>query len=123
MRSVTFFVLGGGAGGAALGVAYYLLDPLNPDADLKGNILTGMAIGALSGVVFSFVQLNKQVIVPNSPPDVELDEEFQGSLIDRPLERFPGVDPPSNPFPLSVQFGPKRNRSPVIPLLGMIYRF
>ena len=41
VRSLAFYTLGGGAGGAAIGVAYWMLDPLAPSADLRGSILQG----------------------------------------------------------------------------------
>lgn len=82
MRTVTFYTLGGAGAGAALGAAYYMLDPLNPEADIRNDMLVGMGIGSFAGFIFSFVQLNKQVVLPNSGPmpDNEFNQPYLGAL-------------------------------------------
>ena len=64
MRTVAFFGLGGGAAGAFLGIALWLLDPLNPSADLTNNALQGFAVGAIGGSVMGVLQLQRQMILP-----------------------------------------------------------
>ncbi len=82
MRTVTFFTLGGAGAGATLGLAYYMLDPLNPDADIRNDMLVGMGIGTFAGLIFGFVQLNKQAVMPNSSPmpDNEFNQPYLGAL-------------------------------------------
>lgn len=72
LRTVAAFTIGGGAGGAVLGAAYWLMDPLNPNADLKETALVGFGIGAIAGFIFGINQLYKQAVIPGyqtQPPD------------------------------------------------------
>jgi hypothetical protein len=116
MRTVTFFTLGGAGAGAALGVAYYMLDPLNPDADIRNDILVGMGLGTFAGLIFGFVQLNKQVIMPNSSPmpDNEFNQPYLGGLPPLPQNYqlsqntpFQGINKPNDAFvhPRILLFG------------------
>ena len=90
MRTVTFYTIGGAGAGAALGMAYYMLDPLNPDADIRNDMLVGMGIGSFAVLIFSFVQLNKQVVVPNSSPlpDNEFNQPYIGALPATPMRDY-----------------------------------
>jgi len=90
MRTVTFYTLGGAGVGTALGMAYYMLDPLNPEADIRNDMLVGMGIGSFAGVIFAVLQLNKQAVVPNSSPmpDNEFNQPYMGALPATPMRDY-----------------------------------
>lgn len=72
MQSVALFTIGGAGGGAVLGAAYWMMDPLNPNADLRESAMIGLGIGAIAGFIFGVNQLYKQAIIPGYrtlPPD------------------------------------------------------
>lgn len=80
MQSVTYFTMGGGAAGAGLGIAYWLLDPLNPSADLTNSALQGFAVGSLLGMIMGIMQLQRQMVLPYQPQEPMMDE-FDGNAM------------------------------------------
>lgn len=77
LKKLAIFTIGGGAGGGILGVAYWMLDPLAPDSDIRTNAINGMGLGILAGFVFGAMQLNKQAILPYVEPDaMMMDDEY-----------------------------------------------
>lgn len=80
LRTVALFGMGGGAGGAALGVMYWLLDPLSPSSDFTHNSLTGFAFGAFAGVIFGVMQLQQQAVLPYESPTAPPPGEFDGAV-------------------------------------------
>lgn len=125
MRNATFYILGGTAAGAGLGIVYFMLDPLNPNADFKGNVLTGAAIGALAGMVSSVMMLSRQVVVPETVPysEDEFEQEVQGSLLNRPLGSPAGFLRSNSAMAFSESAGFGRDPQPAIPLVGFAYSF
>lgn len=111
VRSLAFYTLGGGAGGVALGIAYWMLDPLAPGADLRGTILQGYGVGVFLGFIFGVTQLNKQAVFPYIEPTPI--DEFEGGVL--------RLDP--QPLPFVYSEGPPRKRSLEIPLFQMQYKF
>jgi hypothetical protein len=77
LRTLAFYTVGGAAGGALLGIAYWALDPLAPSADLRASSLQGMGIGVFGGFAFGVLMLNQQAKLlyrQELPTD-----EFQGN--------------------------------------------
>lgn len=111
VRSLAFYTVGGGAGGIALGIAYWMLDPLAPGADLRGTILQGYGVGVFLGFIFGVTQLNKQAVFPYVEPDMI--DEFEGGALRLNHQ----------PVPYVFAEGPPRKRSFEIPLFQMQYKF
>lgn len=90
MQNIAFFSLGGGAAGAALGLCYYLLDPLGPGSDLVNSALQGLAVGALAGTLLGIMQLQRQMVLPYQGPQglPPSDNEFMGNTQRMEWERF-----------------------------------
>lgn len=76
MKTVTYFTYGGAGVGAIAGAMYFLIDPLGPSADFRGNVLTGAGVGAIAGMILGFMQLNRQAIMPGYR--IEDENEFFG---------------------------------------------
>ncbi len=111
VRSIAFYTLGGGAGGAVIGIAYWMLDPLAPSADLRGSVLQGYGVGVFLGFIFGITQLNKQAVFPYSEP--EMLDEFDGNVQNNTIKKDPFV---------YAETAPKR-RSLEIPLFQFQYKF
>ena len=79
MKTLALFSIGGGAGGAGFGAMIWLLDPLNPNADLTHSIFTGFAVGAIVGAIFGGMQLQKQAVYPYQP-GLPAPSEFDGAM-------------------------------------------
>ena len=79
LQTVSTYTLAGGGGGMILGFAYWLLDPLAPNADLKGSLLQGYGVGVFLGFVFGILQLNRQAILPYQDEGIQ---DFQGSILE-----------------------------------------
>jgi hypothetical protein len=113
LRQLAFYTVGGSAGGALLGVAIWMLDPLAPEADIRLNALSGVGIGAVLGFVFGIMQLNRQAVLPYQEPAVP-DNEFGW----RPLK-----DPTLSPD--TIRYGslstPKDRKH--LPLFSFGFRF
>ncbi len=63
-QTVAEYTVWGGLGGAGLGAAYWLTDPLDSSKDLRETILVGFGIGAIAGFLFSLNSLYKKAIIP-----------------------------------------------------------
>jgi hypothetical protein len=111
VRSVAYYTIGGGVLGAGVGIAYWLLDPLAPSADLRGSSLQGYGVGAFLGFIFGIIQLNKQAVFPYSEP--EIPSEFEGGAQNLPLE--------GNSYHYAQS--PLRPRAPQIQLVNYQYKF
>ena len=111
IRSIAYFTLGGGVLGAGLGVAYWMLDPLAPNADLRGSVLQGYGVGVFVGFIFGVMQLNKQAVFPYTEPVPP--SEFEGNTQNFPRE--------GNSYLYADQ--QRKPRSPQIPLLNFQYKF
>lgn len=111
VRSLAFYTLGGGAGGVALGIAYWMLDPLAPGADLRGTVLQGYGVGVFLGFIFGVSQLNKQAVFPYIEP--EPFNEFEGGALNQNIQ----------PAPFVYSEGPPKKRSFEIPLFQLQYKF
>ncbi|OGG97697.1 MAG: hypothetical protein A2508_09910 [Candidatus Lambdaproteobacteria bacterium RIFOXYD12_FULL_49_8] len=110
LKTMALFSVGGAAGGAALGVAVWMLDPLNPNSDFTNSMFTGLAVGTFAGLIFGGMQLQKQAVFPY-------------------YEDYPA---PSNEFDDSSPFGPqgylyrpgdKKNKNPRMPLAHFRFKF
>lgn len=116
MRTVAFFSLGGGAAGAFLGIALWLLDPLNPNADLTNNALQGFAVGAIGGSIMGVLQLQRQMVLPYrndfSPAEPS---EFQGDARRYKLDPMKEI--------MTAQFPAVRNTNRSIPLMNLQFKF
>jgi len=112
LRTVAYFSLGGGAGGAVLGLAVWMLDPLSPDADLRMSAASGMGVGFIVGFILGIMQLNKQAVFPYSEPIME--NEFQGSI-----NTYPFIGEKNRYY----SDNRKRSSSPEIPLLQLKFKF
>lgn len=111
VQSLAFYTAGGGLGGMALGIAYWMLDPLAPNADLRGSMLQGYGVGVFLGFIFGITQLNKQAVFPyTEPPPID---EFEGNIGYRDLSRQRDV--------FAELRVPRKN--PGIPLFSFRYRF
>ncbi|MBU2515065.1 hypothetical protein KJ966_27410 [bacterium] len=77
LRSVAYYSIAGGAGGMVIGLAYWMLDPLAPGADLRGSLLQGYGVGVFLGFVFGVLQLNRQAVFPYQE---EINDEFKGEV-------------------------------------------
>jgi hypothetical protein len=111
LRQLAFYTIGGSAGGAALGVVIWMLDPLAPEADVRLNALSGVGVGAVLGFVFGIMQLNRQVVLPYRAP------EAPGPTGWRPLR-----DPTLNPDPIRYgSLSPPKDRH--LPLFSLGVRF
>lgn len=75
LKKLAIFSVGGAAGGAVLGVAFWMLDPLAPDNDIRINAINGMGLGVIAGFVFGVMQLNKQALLPYTEPDFMMQED------------------------------------------------
>ena len=84
VRSVAFYTIGGGVLGACVGIAYWMLDPLAPSADLRGSVMQGYGGGVFLGFIFGMLQLNKQAVFPYTNPGVP--NEFDGNVQNIPFE-------------------------------------
>lgn len=113
LRQLAFYTVGGSAGGALLGVAIWMLDPLAPEADIRLNALSGMGVGSVLGFIFGIMQLNRQAVFPYEEPAIPGDDI--GGL-------FPGAQPSD---PLSIRFSRDRRDSnrPEVPILNFHIRF
>lgn len=111
LRSVALYTVGGGVLGSGIGVAYWLLDPLAPNADLRGGVMQGFGAGVFLGMIFGFVQLNKQAVVPYK--DSTPTNEFQGSLQNVPNE--------GNSFHIAERR--EKSSSPRISIINYQFRF
>ncbi len=112
LKTVAFFTLGGGAGGAVLGLAVWMLDPLAPNADLRLSAASSMGVGFLVGFIFGIMQLNKQAVFPYSEPD--MGNEFQGSI-----NTYPFIGEKNRYY----SDNKKRSTSTEIPLLHLRFKF
>ncbi len=110
-RSVAYYTIGGGVLGAGIGIAYWMLDPLAPSADLRGSIAQGYGVGVFLGFIFGVIQLNKQAVFPYSEPP--LPSEFEGGVQNLPLQgsSYHFAENPTKPI------------KPQIPLLNYQYKF
>lgn len=111
VQTLAFYTAGGGLGGMALGIAYWMLDPLAPNADLRGSMLQGYGVGVFLGFIFGITQLNKQAVFPYTEP--EPINEFEGNLGYRDL--------PGRQDVLAELRIPRKN--PGIPVFSFQYRF
>lgn len=86
LRTLAFYTVGGAAGGALLGIAYWALDPLAPSADLRASSLQGMGIGVFGGFAFGVLMLNQQakLLYRQELPS----NEFQGNNADYYNQKF-----------------------------------
>lgn len=111
MQTIAYYTIGGGVLGAGLGIAYWMLDPLAPSADLRQSVLQGYGIGVFFGVIFGALQLNKQAVFPYSEP--ELPSEFEGGAQNLPFDgnsfRYSQID--------------EKPKAPEVPILNFQYRF
>ena len=125
MQTITIYTLGGTAVGAGLGFVYYMLDPLNPNADFKQNFLTGAAIGTFAGFIAGIMILHQQATVPNSSPypEEEFEQEVDESLIGQSFGNSPDFYQSGKTMILSENIGFRQNRESVIPLVGVIIYF
>ncbi len=112
LKTVAYFSLGGGAGGAVLGLAVWMLDPLSPDADLRLSAASGMGAGFIVGAILGVMQLNKQAVFPYSEP--AMDNEFQGSI-----DTYPFIGEKNRYYSENK----KRSTSSDIPLLHLKFKF
>lgn len=111
IRSVAYYTIGGGVLGSVLGIAYWMLDPLAPSADLRGSVMQGYGVGVFFGFIFGVMQLNKQAVFPYTEPTVP--SEFDGNT-----QIFPS---PGNSYRLAgIESKP---HAPEIPLFSFQYRF
>ncbi|MDX2471319.1 MAG: hypothetical protein QNL04_12170 [SAR324 cluster bacterium] len=116
MRSVAFFSLGGGAAGAFFGIALWLLDPLNPSADLTNNALQGFAVGAIGGSIMGVLQLQRQMVLPYRNDYVPSEpNEFEGGASNYKIDPMREI--------MTAQFPQERNSNPSIPLAKYQFRF
>ena len=81
IQTVALFSVGGGAGGAGFGIALWLLDPLNPSADLTNLALQGFAAGSLIGIVLGIMQLQRQMLLPPVQEEYQGPSEFEGNVL------------------------------------------
>ncbi len=81
LQTVAFFSIGGGAAGAGFGIALWLLDPLNPSADLTNLALQGFAAGSLIGIVLGIMQLQRQMLLPPIQDQYQGPSEFEGNVL------------------------------------------
>jgi hypothetical protein len=112
LKTVAIFSLGGGAGGAVLGLAVWMLDPLDPDSDLRLSAASGMGAGFLVGFIFGIMQLNKQAVLPYSDPG--MGNEFQGRI-----DSYPYIGEKNRYY----SDNRKRKSSHDIPILRLKYKF
>ena len=111
VRSIAFYTIGGGVLGACVGVAYWMLDPLAPSADLRGSVMQGYGGGVFLGFIFGVLQLNKQAVFPYSDP--EFPNEFNGNVQNMPFE--------GNSYHIVDRR--TKSRSPQLPLFQFQYKF
>ncbi|MCP4754719.1 MAG: hypothetical protein GY866_27885 [Proteobacteria bacterium] len=111
LRTLSVYTAAGGGGGIALGIAYWMLDPLDPDRDFRLSVLNGMGVGFVLGFIFGAMQLNQQAILPYEEEiPYEYEEEAQYSpLYEKRMVNFGAI--------------PKPKRRPGIPLIQFQYRF
>lgn len=112
VRSLAFYTLGGGVLGIGVGIAYWMLDPLAPSADLRGSVAQGYGGGVFVGFIFGITQLNKQAVFPYRDP-VMVDEFDDIST---------NLRPKPDPFDYSFLDPPKR-KPLEIPIFEMEYTF
>jgi len=113
MKSVALYSVGGGAAGAALGVAIWLLDPLNPNSDFTNMVLTGFGVGTIGGAVWGALELQKSSIRYDIPEPIR----DQGSGFDQNGYLI-------HPFPSSIAPYRQANRKPIKrPLTLIHYQF
>ncbi|MDT8447017.1 MAG: hypothetical protein RRB13_09040 [bacterium] len=112
LRTVALMSLGGGAGGAVLGVMVWLLDPLNPSADFTHSTLTGFAVGTIAGAVFGGMMLQSQAVLPYQAPAAPKPSEFDGAI---PM----GQASPAMPQYQRAQI----ERGPLLPIAAYQIRF
>ncbi|MCG8337207.1 MAG: hypothetical protein MJE63_22130 [Proteobacteria bacterium] len=110
-RSVAYYTIGGGVLGAGIGIAYWMLDPLAPSADLRGSVAQGYGVGVFLGFIFSVMQLNKQAVFPYTEPQIP--SEFEGGAQNLPLQ--------GNSYHFAEN--PTKPTNPAIPLLNYQYKF
>lgn len=112
MEAISFYTLGGAGVGIGLGAAIFLLDPLNPDANLADYAKQGLAVGAIAGTIFGITQLQKQAITPksNNNNDSGPSEFYESRL---------RIDPMDREERRLANLG----REPMLPLVGMVIRF
>jgi len=111
MKTIALFAMGGGAGGAGLGMMIWLLDPLNPASDFTHSTLSGFAAGTLVGVVLGGMQLQRQAVFPYSNQPVP-PGEFDGAM---PM----GMNMPHSPAMPTHH----KERSPRLPLASFQLKF
>lgn len=111
IRTLAYYTLGGGAGGAVLGVAFWMLDPLAPGANLRGSMLQGYGAGVMLGLAFGVMQLNRQAVLPYQAP--EIPSEFEGGAQNFPTE--------GNSFHYAKK--PEKLEAPQIPIFNYQIRF
>jgi len=85
-------------------------------------MLVGMGLGSFAGLIFSFVQLNKQVVVPNSSPipDNEFNQPYMGALPVVPRRDYQLSQ--IAPFPVSDGINDNIDYSQIL-LFGVQVRF
>ncbi len=110
-RSIAFYTIGGGVLGAGVGIAYWMLDPLAPSADLRVSVLQGYGVGVFLGFIFGVIQLNKQAVFPYTEPDIP--SEFEGGAQNLPFE--------GNSYHYAQN--PMKPRAPQVELFHYQYRF
>jgi hypothetical protein len=111
VRSVAFYTIGGGVLGAVVGVAYWMLDPLAPGADLRGSVMQGYGGGVFLGFVCGVLQLNKQAVFPYQGPGIP--SEFDGNTQIMPFE--------GNSYHIVERRD--KLRSPQVPIFNFQYKF
>ncbi len=111
LRSVAMYTIGGGVLGAAVGVAYWMLDPLAPGADLRGSVMQGYGGGVFLGFIFGVLQLNRQAVFPYSEPVPP--SEFEGNVQNMPFE--------GNSYHIVDRR--EKARSPRIPIFNYQFKF
>ncbi len=111
LRTIAFYTALGSAGGAAIGAIIFGLDPLNPEADFRDNILSGLGVGCFAGLAFGVYMLNQQVLLPyEEPPPIS---EFEGNASRMKFQR--------NPFGYTEHSF--KNKKPSIQIFSFQYRF
>lgn len=73
MKQELGYTLGGGVGGAAIGIIAWFTDPLNPGVTLRGSIKDGFVLGSTLGALFGFYLLQNAAVIPQQavPTNVE----------------------------------------------------
>ena len=75
MKQELGYTLGGGIVGAGFGVVLWIMDPLNPNIELKDSVTDGFVTGVILGSLFGFYLLQNaaQFPIPGGPlPELPL---------------------------------------------------